>query len=301
MTRAKSQEPTPDLLNDVTPAPPVKTGVRGGYQAPPGASKPKLPTTGSGVRSPRSEVVVHQPSVPKTLLQVVTEAAGDKNVDVPKLKELLAMAREEQDRLAVKAFNESMLAAQTAMPRIVKDAFNPHAKARYPKLENISQAVDPVARSHGFVLSYGMSDSPVDDHYRIICDVSHNAGHTRRYFADIGSATAGAKGGGVMSPAQGSGASIAYGRRYLKCMIFDLVILGEDIDAAGQSVGPLTDKEIKELRAAMDAKGITVEQFQTAFLCLPENLPKRRLQEVHDRISQAVARKKKAAESEEVA
>ena len=216
---------------------------------------------------------------PETAREMVTELRG--------------MIEDERKRLAEQAFNEAMLEAQAEMPRIVKDAAGAHSKTRYARLETVSQQVDPVARKHGFVLSYGMSDSPIDDHYRIICDVSHRGGHTRRYFADIGSATTGAKGGGVMSAAQGSGASISFGRRYLKCMIFDLTILGEDVDASGQPVGVIGAADLKKLHAAMEFKNISEEKFEAAFLCKPEQLPQRRFGEAMERIGQAPTPAKK--------
>lgn len=238
----------------------------------------------------KGALVVHKPKLltqPKTLLQACAEAARDPRVEVGKLKELLAMAHDEETRAAEKMFNAAMYAAQSEMPKVIRDAFNPHTKSRYPKLETLSQTVDPVARQHGFVLTYGTSDSPLDDHYRVICDVTHvPSGFTRRYLADIGSDVVGAKGGGTKSGAQGSGSSISYGRRYIKVLIFDLVIVGEDTDAQGRPVGPLSEKELRELRSLMAEKAVSDAQFEAAFLCLPDNLPKRRLQEALDRIGQ---------------
>ena len=185
-----------------------------------------------------TEVAVHKPQAaitPKSLLQVCMDAATNPNVDVAKMKELLAMARDEQARAAEAEFSAAMLAAQSEMPTIIKDAFNPHTKSKYARLEHVSLKIDGIARKHGFTLSAGMSDSPVDDHYRVFYDVTHRGGATRRYNLDVGMDTAGAKGGGTKSGAQGTGSSVSYARRYLKIMIFDLVVAGEDTDAAASA------------------------------------------------------------------
>ena len=94
--------------------------------------------------------------------------------------------------------------------------------------------VDPICRKHGLVLTFGMSDSPLDNHYRILCDVMHTSGHVKHYEADIGMDTAGPKGGGTKTGAQGSGSSIA--------MVadtagddFHLTIAREDNDGQGRT------------------------------------------------------------------
>jgi len=273
----------------------LKRGVRGGYQPAGGGKKPKLPTTGSGVkRPPAREIVVHKPQPPRTLLQVCAEAARDKNVDVAKMKELLAMARLEQDRAAEAEFNEAMRACSADMPPIAKDSWNQHTKSKWAKLEKISKAVDPIIHKHGFTLSYGMGTSPLNDHYRIICDVSHKGGHTRRYEADIGTDSKGPKGEGTKSLAQGSGSSISYGRRYLKCMIFDINIVGEDNDGQGASSEQITAKQAEALNDRIDEVGMNKAKFCAAFnIDGVAMLPANRLKEANDRLDQYAVNKGK--------
>lgn len=192
---------------------------------------------------------------PNNLLAIIGNAAMDPRVDVNKMKELLAIQREierhEQERL----FNVALRAAQIVMPRIVKDATNIHTKSSYATLENVSNRIDPIAHEHGFSLSFGTDDSPIPNHYRIVCDLSHDAGHTRRYFIDLEADTKGARGNDNKTPVQGVGSTMSYGRRYLKVMMFDVTISGEDND--GQRI-----KKDKAPKADPDEAKIDGDQLK---------------------------------------
>lgn len=203
------KEPQPDLLGGTAPhiekpTPPAKAGT-----------------------------VIAMTAQPRTLTEFLQDVVRDKKADVSKVKEVLAMIREEQDRQASQKFNAAMLATQDELPTIKRDSLNKHTKSFWAKLEKISKAVDPIVRRNGFTLSYGMATSPLAEHYRVVCDVAHTGGHVRRYEADVGMDSKGPKGEGNKSLAQGSGSSITYARRFLKVMIFDVVIEGMDDDGNG--------------------------------------------------------------------
>ncbi len=263
----------------------------------------KTKATAKTKAAPGTHVAVRQPPqapvAPKSLLELIWEAARDPSIDVGKMRELLDIKRQEEARISEREFSVAMLDAQAEMPRIVKDRWNPHTKSRYPRLDSVSKQVDPIARKHGFVLSYGMSESPMDGHYRIICDVAHKGGHTKRYYADIGSDTQGAKGGGTKSSAQGSGSSIAYGRRYLKFMIFDLIAVEEDTD--GTNIQKITDAQAEQLLRLCSERGINREQFSAAFLVDEiADLPAYKFDNAVMRISQKAVARKKGPHDDEV-
>lgn len=197
----------------------------------PQQSKPVATTTRAKPKAKGSDVVVPLKKEPTTLIDRLRQISDAK--DVVLAREILAMIREEEDRKSAQAFNDAMLLAQTEIPPVKRDTFNTHTRSFWAKLEKISRIADPVIRKHGFTLSYGMATSPLPEHYRVVCDVSHRAGHVRRYEADVGMDSKGPKGEGNKSLAQGSGSSVTYARRYLKVMIFDIVIEGEDNDGNG--------------------------------------------------------------------
>lgn len=224
------------------PAPKPAPKGRGGHQPAPGP-KPPNPGTSSGVA-----VALRPPEPPKSMLAVIAAAASNPAVDVAKMKELLAMQREIEQREEVREFNAAMLAAQEAMPRIVRDKDNPHTRAKYPSLENVSKSIDAVARKNGFTMSWGTEDSHLKDHYRIVCDLSHAGGHVRKYRMDLPGDSAGQKGTSNKTLIQGVASSISFARRIIKILMFDLVILGNDKD--GKAAKRLTPEE---------AEGIVVE------------------------------------------
>lgn len=203
--------------------------------AAPQTAKPKQEVAKSQpkVKAKGDEVVTLPP--PTTLIDRLKQISDAK--DVVLAREILAMIREEEDRKSSRAFADAMLLAQSEIPPVKRDTFNKHTKSFWAKLEKISRLADPVIRKHGFTLSYGMTTSPLPEHYRVVCDVSHRDGHVRRYEADVGMDSKGPKGEGNKSLAQGSGSSVTYARRYLKVMIFDIVIEGEDNDGNGSRGG----------------------------------------------------------------
>jgi hypothetical protein len=218
-TATATAEKQPDLL--------------GGHQPEPGP-KPRRPTTGSGVAQPAVNkgqlAKVERVPAPNALIDQLRQIKDGKDVAIA--KEILAMIREEQDRVAAHAFNASMLKAQQQISAISikRKSYNKHTKSWWAKLEDISKQVDPFIRGNGFTLSYGGGASKLPEHYLVVCDVSHADGQTRRYEMDVGMDHKGPKGEGTKTLAQGSGSSVTYARRFLKCMIFDIQIEGMDND-----------------------------------------------------------------------
>ncbi len=236
--------------------------------APKSAAKPKASGKKAGTNvalreaDPKSTAVATTPE--EDLDAFIMRASTDPKFDTAKLKEMLdmrrALHRERQEREFFVAFH----AAKAEMPIVVKDGRNPATKSSYPKLETISKVVDPIAHKHGFSASYGTADSPLPGHYRIVCDLLHVGGHSRRYFADIPADNTGQKGEKNKSDTHGAGSSMSYGRRYIKVLMYDLVIAGEDTDAVRrQDDQPqkVTADQAKKLRDMVLAVGCSEDSF----------------------------------------
>lgn len=271
----------------------ARRGVQGGYQPQPGP-KPQLPATGSGVRKPSTAVAVHKPEPPKTLLQMIAEAARDPAVDVQKMKELLAIKREEDALVAERHFNEALADAQKDMPRVTRDAKSD--KHRYVRLETVTKVLDPIIALHRFSLSFGMSDSPIEQHYRVTATLSHVAGHKREYFIDLPADTKGAKGGENKTPVQGIGSTISYARRYLTLMIFNVAVQNEDDDGRGGKSEPITEDQLNELNVAMTTAKADLTKFCEHFGidALPD-LPASRFAGAMKMLNQKLAEQHKSA------
>jgi hypothetical protein len=195
---------------------------------------------------------------PRTTLELLLAAAKDPSVDVGKMQALIDMGNAEKARIAELQFNEALQMAQVALPRVVKRKKGENNK--YAALEDISDAIDPVAHKYGFSLSYGTADSNMPGHYRITAKLSHVAGHSRDYFIDLPSDMTGPKGGANKTGVQGIGSTVSYGRRYLKVLIFDVALIGEDNDGVGSNA-VVSDKQLDDLIDKSDKYGVDKRKF----------------------------------------
>lgn len=203
-------------------------------------------------------VAVHKPQQPKTFLEVIKDAALDPKVDVTKMQALLDMQMQIERRKAKIEFENALADAKEQIPVVVKDKRGDRG-ITYASLEKVSKMLDPILRQNGLTITYGMADSPNPDIFRITAKVSHRGGHSEPYFADIPFSITGPKGSPIMSKTQGAGAAISFGRRYLKLMIFDITIAGEDTDGtATQTVG---SDELLKLNDLIKRTQTNVEDF----------------------------------------
>lgn len=276
MTKAALKERTAPLFGEIDP--PAKPKAEVAKVAKPKAKK----KTGTAV-------AVHKPSpplAPKSLLEVIKDAAADPRVDVAKMQALLTMAREEEARAAEREFNVALAEAQAEMPRVTRDAKSD--KHKYVRLETVTKLLDPLIARNNFSLSFGMSNSPMDEHYRITAALSHKSGHKRDYFIDLPADTKGAKGNDNKTAVQGIGSTISYGRRYLTLMIFNVAVRNEDDDGAGgEPAKAISAEQIKDLRAKLTAANITDDQFCGVYkIEKVDQLPAAKLANALDRIAQ---------------
>jgi hypothetical protein len=158
---------------------------------------------------------------------MIERAVSDPNFNAENFKTLVEFRDRELARNAQDAFNAAMAAAQGEMRPIEADANNPQTRSRYATYAKLDKALRPVYNKHGFGLSFNTVDSPIVDHMRVLCYVSHIAGHTRTYQIDIPTDGKGAKGNDVMTKTHAVGAGASYAMRYLLKMIFN-VLVGED-------------------------------------------------------------------------
>lgn len=184
--------------------------------------------------------VVEQPPVVAegaTLLAVIARAAADPNVDVDKMKSLLAMHRDMQRQQAEAEFNQALARVQSNMGRIGTDKRNSQTNSDYATYAKLDRKLRPLYSAEGFALSFGTDPTEKENTVRMTCDVSHRGGHTRRYMIDMPADGKGPKGNDVMTRTHATGSATQYGMRYLLKMIFNVAIASEDDDgnAAGQT------------------------------------------------------------------
>ena len=198
------------------------------------------------------------------LIQAIERAAINPAVDVEKMERLFALQERMLARNAELAFNESMRATQEEMPKIYRNKENKQTQSYYADLERIADAVIPCYTKHGFSLSYGTEDCPIAGSLRITCLVSHIAGHSRIYKADVALDMTGMKGTANKTATHGFGSTMSYGRRYLVLMIFNLTLTNEDND--GNTGSPEAPSDYEDWQADMVAVADEgVERLQAAW------------------------------------
>lgn len=191
-----------------------------------------------------------------TMLTMISRAASDPTVDIEKLERLMAMKERMDAKEAEVSFNDSMSDAQAKMRPISADLTNPQTRSKYASYAKLDGKLRPIYTDAGFSLSFDTDDSPKEDHVRVLCYVSHKAGHTRTYKADMPVDGKGAKGNDVMTKTHAFGSGASYGMRYLLKMIFNVAV-GEDDNDGNEPVIP-DQKESDWVRVAeglQDAPG----------------------------------------------
>ncbi len=164
------------------------------------------------------------------VMGIIERLASDPNFDTAKLEKLIELHERSEDRVAKNEFSRAMSLAQAEMRSIATDAYNPATKSRYASYAAIDKPLRPIYTKHGFGLSFNTGETPLAEHVRILCDVSHSAGYSVRYHVDMPSDGKGARGGDVMTKTHATGAAIAYGMRYLVKMIFNVAVGEDDTD-----------------------------------------------------------------------
>lgn len=203
-----------------------------------------------------------------SLLEVISKAARDPQVDIDKMERLLLMQERVEARTAETAFNQALNMAQSEMRPIAANASNPQTRSRYATYDKLDRVLRPIYTEHGFSLSFDEGESPKPDHVRVLCYVSHRMGHTRTYHRDMPADGKGAKGGDVMTKTHAAGAAGSYGARYLLKGIFNVAVGEEDDDGNSPAARPpavVNDAQWAELIALIEATKTDAGKFCAAY------------------------------------
>jgi hypothetical protein len=236
-------------------------------------------------------IVVGSPSEiqrESTILDVISRAARDPNVDVDKLERLLAI----QERLLTDQRRTAYMAAlarlQARLPQIEKSGRitdrEGQLRNKYAKIEDVDVAIRPLCAEEGFSFSFDSKAIPGGAEYS--CAMHHRDGHT-----EIKTLVLPLDSGAGRNAAQSAGSSLSYAKRYLLGMHLHLVTRDEDDDANGIGRAPITAEQAAQLRAALAQAGGNEARFLN-WLAVPsfEEIP----QANYDRAVRFIAEKGKA-------
>jgi hypothetical protein len=189
-------------------------------------------------------VPIAQP-VGDTLLAMIGQGMTSPDIGVEKFKAAMQM-------YALIQFNSAMSVVQSEIEPVLRDAVNMQTNSRYARLETLIEAIRPIYTRHGFSLEF--DSEPVEgEKVRIVCEVSHVGGHSKKYHLDAGLDTVGMQGKANKTALHGLGSTVSYLRRYLLCMIFNVALRGEDNDGNREpDTGEVISRpQLAELRALL--------------------------------------------------
>ena len=191
------------------------------------------------------------------------QTALEKGVDADSLEKLLNMQERILDRQSQQAYSTAMMTVQSRMPKVHKNRTNDQTRSGYADLEQVIKTITPIYTDEGFSLSFGTDDTDRPDCIRVTCEVMHKDGFTKSYHYDSPVDMHGIKGNQNKTAAHGAGSAIAYGRRYLSGMIFNLNTSDDDDAnlAGGTIIEYIDDKQLGILRDLINATETNEAQF----------------------------------------
>lgn len=245
------------------------------------------------------------PAPTVTPLHLVDKAI-EKGISPDQLGKLIELAETWRKSRAAESWAVAMNRVQAEAPVVVKDADNQQTKSRYARLESVNRLLIPVYARHGFSLCFGEEDCPKDGWTRILCDVTHKDGHSRRYHKDWPPEGLGIKGQPMMTQTHATGSTISYARRYLTCLIFNVTIANEDQDGNSPPAGDITREQHDELRLLLDVLADLGHPAELSRFCkiygadALAKIPALNFDKAKDALLKAIAKKRRERETSQV-
>lgn len=199
-------------------------------------------------------------------LDLIRTMATDPNVDPAKMQAILDVQERMMNKQAEQAFNEAMMNIDQELPRLVRntpvqyavDKNKPNGEKytafKYIKYEEVDSALRPLMKREGLRMSFTSQPRTGDGGGAMVkAKLTHKLGHFIEADMSVALDNSGGK-----SNLQGMGSSIAYARRVLTCMLFNIVTVGEDNDGAGADKPVISTTDAvdidKRIRALSDAE-----------------------------------------------
>lgn len=207
----------------------------------------------------QTNIVEHSTQSP--LMALMQSAATDPNVDVEKMERIFALYERDQDREAEKAFNSSMVEVQKAIEPVRRKMKNEQTKSKYADLADVAQEVNDKFTANGFSISFYQEDSPCEGHIRIVADIMHSQGHTKKRHVDMPLVNTGLAGKVNMTMTHATGSAFSYGRRYLTLMVANLPTPDDDGNAAQSTYERISDDQALTIHAFLDENNLDIKAF----------------------------------------
>jgi hypothetical protein len=197
---------------------------------------------------------------------------SDPNISAEKMAVLLNMQKEIMAESRREAFQAAFAAMAHELPQVdrrgkvelIKDG-KKFGSYNYAKWEDMDDIIRPVLFKFGFSLTFA---SRVDGPNMILTGkLMHAGGHSevseRRLIADPGPGR---------NNLQAEGSGLSYAKRYLAEGLLNIVRKGEDTDAIGAGLQPISEAQVKQLAGLLGETGTKEETFLRLFVTGIEKL-----------------------------
>lgn len=184
----------------------------------------------------RNIVAATATSQPVTLMDAISRAALDPNIDAEKMERLLGMYERISAQQAKAAYTMALAKMQPELPVITEKGGiknnSGEIQSTYAKWEDINDAIRPVLAGHGFALSFrtGLAQ---DGKITVTGVLAHQDGHSEETTITLPHDSSGNK-----NSVQAVGSSTSYGKRYTAIALLNITSRAPgDRDDDGQASG----------------------------------------------------------------
>ncbi|WP_072389783.1 ERF family protein [Hyphomicrobium sp. CS1GBMeth3] len=200
------------------------------------------------------------------IFSMIERLTLDTNVPIERAEQAFGFWQKVQAEQAKKAFTAAMIDCQAEMEPIRRDAENKQTKSKYATYAALDRAIRPIYTRHSFCVTHDTVPSPLPDHVRVLCFITHRDGHERVHTADMPCDGKGAKGGDVMTKTHAMGSAMSYGKRYTLGNGFNIATEADDdgnaasgkTDAGTNFISPAQVAELEKIAKDVNAD---VERF----------------------------------------
>jgi hypothetical protein len=209
----------------------------------------------------QKQEVATQDDVRDPFVDMVERLAKIPDLNPDTVQKFLDMQMQIMDRNAKTEFYDAMNRVQSKLPSVLPDSRNTQTSSDYASLKAISAAITPVYTAEGFSTSFWQGESEKPELIRVEGVLRHKAGHSEPVrHVEFPPDKVGIKGTVNKTDIHAAGSAFTYGRRYLKCMMFDVAV-GHDTDGNAPENG-LTEEQALNIQAMLDELS---EEKQAAF------------------------------------
>lgn len=202
----------------------------------------------------KEETLALERPQPDEFLALIEKVALNPEIDAEKLKVIVGLKLQLEDRAAEKAFDAAMQEAQKEVEALEWDKINKESsKNRWVSFPKIDAMLKPIREKYGFSESFGVEpELPSPNLMMMYSDVTYKGPegtHRRRFHLPMSISGEGPKGGGVMSAPQAVGNGTSYGMRYLEKLIWKIPMLVDKDDNDGNPIrSTVSEPQAKILR-----------------------------------------------------